>query len=100
MSDFSTIHIFGTTNAQIIGKDLNKQVPQASLTTLADVVADVKSKKPADVEDKDHHVIHLFGFGKVNYLAGKKGGAYSFDLADLDQVKVSALVAELLAYEA
>jgi hypothetical protein len=100
MSDFSTIHIFGTANAQIIGAGLNKQVPQSSLTTLVDVVADVKSKRPSDVEGKDHHVIHIFGFGKVNHLAGKKEGNFRFDLADLDQVKLSALVAELLAYQA
>lgn len=98
MSDFSTIHIFGTTNAQIIGKDLNKQVPQASLTTLADVVADVKSKRPSDVEEKDHHVIHIFGFGKVNHLGQKKTGTFRFDLTDLDATKISALVAEMMAY--
>lgn len=100
MSDFSTIHIFGTGFAQIIGQGFNKQVPQASLTTLADVVADVKSKKPADVEEKDHHVIHIFAHGKVSHLGQKKVGTYGFDLADLDSVKLEALVAELLAYNA
>lgn len=100
MSDFQIIHIFGTTFAQIIGKDFNKQVPQASLTTLADVVADVKSKKPAGVEEKDHFVIHIFGHGKVTHLGQKKVGTYSFDLADLDSAKLSALVAEMMAYTA
>ena len=98
MSDFSTIHIFGTTIAQIIGAGLNKQVPQASLTTLADVVADVKSKRPADKPEVDHHVIHIFAHGKVAYQVKKDG--YRFDLADLDATKLEALVAEMIAYTA
>lgn len=100
MSDFQTIHIFRTTLAQIIGKGFNKQVPQASLTTLADVVADVKSKKPADVEEKDHHVIHIFAHGKASHLGQKKVGTYTLDLADLDSAKLSALVAEMMAHTA
>ena len=32
---WGTIHIFGFGTTQLIGKDLNKQVPSTALTTLA-----------------------------------------------------------------
>ena len=104
MTAFSTIHLFGFGTAQIIGKDVNKQVPAAELTKLADFVDHVKTFKPTDVTLTDYHVIHIFNDMDVRYL-GKKGDgspmetkvSFSIKWADVDQAKLTALVDEIAA---
>lgn len=100
---FSTIHVFGFGETQIIGKDKNAKVQSSDLTKLAAFVNHVKSFRPADVADKDYHVIHIFNDRDVRYL-GKgdgNGGAlkdknsFSVKIADLDATIFNNFVSEV-----
>lgn len=107
MTAFSTVHLFGFGTAQIIGKDVNKQVPFTALTKLTAFVDHVKTFKPADVTLTDFHVIHIFENMDVRYLGKKADGqpmeaktSFSVKWADVDAVKLGALVDEIAAYVA
>lgn len=100
MTEFNTIHVFGFGTAQIISKDVNKQVPASGLTSLAAFVDHVKTFVPKDVVLTDYHVIHIFNNMDVRYLgkATKNNGektTFSVKLADVDAALLAALVDEI-----
>lgn len=69
MKQFSTIHIFGYGETQIIGETNNGKVPSLSLTTLVPFVDHVKTFLPeSGVTLTDYHVIHIFEGSDVRYL--------------------------------
>ena len=90
----ATIHIFAYGEAQIISKDLNYKTDKSKFTKLQAVVDNIKSKKPADVQDKDYHAINIFDAHKVAYLGKEKEGTFSVNFADIDSAKLDALKAE------
>jgi hypothetical protein len=90
----NTIHIFAYGEAQIIGKELNYKTNVSKFTKLQAVIDDVKSKKPADVQDKDYHAINIFNNSKVVYLAKEKEGTFSVAFTDIDSAKLNALIQE------
>ena len=94
MSTFSTIHIFGYGEAQIIGKDLNFKAKVSDFTKLQAVIDDVKSKKPEGKASKDHHAINIFDNSKVDYISVDKEASFSAKAADLNKTKITALVTE------
>lgn len=89
-----TIHIFAYGEAQIISKDLNFKTAVGNFTKLQDVIDDVKSKKPADVQSKDYHAINIFEDMRVSYLGKEKDGTFNCNFSDLNKAKYDALVAE------
>ena len=98
------MHVFGFGTAQIIGKDLNKQVPVSGLTTLAAFVAHIKTFKPADVTLEDYHVIHIFNNLDARYLGNSVPNqpdgtktSWTVNWAQLDLAIVGALVDEIAA---
>lgn len=100
LANFSTIHIFGYGEAQIISKDLNFKAKVGDFTKLQAVIDDVKSKKPAEVEAKDYHAINIFKDIRVDYASKEKTGGYSCKVEDLNVTKINALVTEFAALKA
>lgn len=100
MSDFSTIHVFGYGETQVIGKDVNKKVDSTSVTSLTNFINHVKLFKPADVTLTDHHVIHVFHGDSVRYLGkgtDNKDEKTSFIVkwSEVDSTLVDAIVNEV-----
>lgn len=97
---WSTIHIFGFGTTQLIGKDLNKQVPSLALTTLNAVIENIYSLKPTDVvASTDFHAINLFNDMNASWLPKtKEDKGFRVEFKDLDITLIDVLVAELEAY--
>ena len=94
IKEFSTIHIFAYGEAQIIGKDLNFKASVNSFTKLADVIADINTKKPADKTAGDYHAINIFHSSDCRYMGKSKENSFSCKLSDLNEVKLNALIDE------
>ena len=76
---WGTIHIFGFGTTQLIGKDLNKQVPSTELTTL--------------------NAINLFNDMNASWLPKtKEDKGFRVDFKDLDITLIDALIVEINAY--
>jgi len=94
-TEFNTIHIFGYGETQLIKKDVNFKCPTADLTTVAPVVANVYSKKPADSDaSADYHAVNIFHNMFADYQP-KTGKGFRVKWADLDANTIEALVVEL-----
>jgi hypothetical protein len=100
IKEFSTIHIFAYGEAQIIGKDLNFKASVNSFTKLADVIADIKTKKPADITAGDYHAINIFHSIDCRYMGKSKENSFSCKLSDLNEVKLNALIDEFATLKA
>jgi hypothetical protein len=96
----NTIHVFAYGEAQIIGKDLNFKADVSKFTKLQAVIDDVKSKRPADVEEKDYHAINIFNKMKVSYNSKERKGNFSFKFEDLDSAKLNDLINEFATLKA
>lgn len=102
MKQFSTIHIFGHGQVQIIGKENNGTVNSSELTTLQPLVDHVKTFLPATgVTLTDYHVIHIFKKMDVRYLGKqsedkKANTSFSVKIDLLDQVIFDTFVNELI----
>lgn len=97
MSKFSTIHVFGYGETQMIGSGVNQKVKSADLTTLPAFVDYVKSKKPADLEESNYHVIHVFDGTRVDFGSAERKKSFSIKWEDLDVTTLDALVTEIEA---
>ena len=97
---WGTIHIFGFGTTQLIGKDLNKQVPSTELTTLNAVIQNVYSLTPTDiVTSTDFHAINLFNDMNASWLPKtKEDKGFRVDFKDLDITLIDALIVEINAY--
>jgi hypothetical protein len=100
ITEFSTIHIFAYGEAQIIGKDLNFKASVGSFTKLQAVITDIKSKKPADKTDGDYHAINIFYSADCRYMGKAKENSFSCKLAELNETKLNALIAEFATLKA
>ena len=100
MANWSTLHIFGYGETQLIGKDFNKKVPSTVLTTLTDVVNNVYSFKPEGNETtEEYHAINIFNTMFSDWqpkISDAKG--WRTEYAELDATAIDALVAEIEAY--
>jgi hypothetical protein len=100
MATWSTLHIFGYGETQLIGTDSNKKVPSTALTTLAAVVANVYSFKPeGNTAPEEYHAINIFNHMFADWQPkgqGEKG--WRTEYAELDTEAIDALVAEVEAY--
>jgi hypothetical protein len=102
MGQFSTIHIFGYGETQIIGGTNNGKVPSLSLTTLVPFVDHVKTFLPeSGVTLTDYHVIHIFDGMDVRYLGQgvedrTEETSFSVGFDQIDQTLLTALVDEIV----
>jgi hypothetical protein len=97
---WSTLHIFGYGETQLIGTDSNKKVPSSVLTTLQSVVDNVYSFKPADnPATEEYHAINIFNDMFADWQtkdSSVKG--WRTEYSELDSTLIDALVAEIVAY--
>jgi len=100
ITEFSTIHIFAYGEAQIISKDNNFKASVTEFTKLNPVIADVKAQKPVDVATGDYHAINIFYSSNCYYMGNQQEFSFSFDVADLNETKLNALIAEFASLEA
>ena len=103
MKQFSTIHIFGYGETQIIGETNNGKIPSSSLTTLVSFVDHVKTFLPeSGVTLTDYHVIHIFEGSDVRYLGvgtedRKEETSFSVKYDQIDITLLDALVNEVIS---
>lgn len=96
-TEFSTLHIFGYGESQVIGKDFNLKAPNSELTGLQAVVDNVYSKKPADsTATTDYHAINIFHNMFADYQP-KQGEGFRVPYAELDDALIQALADEIIA---
>lgn len=97
MAEFSTLHIFGYGESQVIGKDYNVKAPNSELTGLQAVVDNVYSKKPADsTATTDYHAINIFHDMFADYQP-KQGEGFRVPYEELDNALIQALADEIIA---
>jgi hypothetical protein len=100
MINFSTVHIFGFGDAQLIGSETNGTVKSATLATLPAFVEHDKTFKPENVTVANYHVIHVFNNMEVRYLGTCKFNKeeinhFSVKLDQLDATLFSEFLTEL-----
>ena len=103
MGQFSTIHVFGYGETQIIGGTNNGKVMSSSLTTLIPFVDHVKSFLPVTgVTLTDYHVIHIFNGSDVRYLGvgtedRKEDTSFSVKYDQINTVILDTFVNEVIS---
>lgn len=103
MKQFSTIHIFGYGETQIIGENNNGKIPSLSLTTLVPFVDHIKTFLPeSGVTLTDYHVIHIFEGSDVRYLGvgtedRKENTSFSVKYDQINLTLLDTLVNEVIS---
>lgn len=99
-TSWSTLHIFGYGETQLIGTDFNKKVPSSVLTTLQAVVDNVYSFKPEDnPANEQYHAINIFYDMFADWQTQDSSAkGWRTEYSELDATLIDALVAEILAY--
>jgi hypothetical protein len=97
---WSTLHIFGYGEIQLIGGDFNKKVPSSALTTLQAVVDNVYSFKPVDnPATEQYHAINIFNDMFADWQTSQQGvQGWRTQYAELDVTLIDALIVEINAY--
>ena len=103
MKQFSTIHIFGYGETQIIGNDNNGKVQSSELTNLVVLVDHIKTFLPENgVTLTDYHVIHIFEGSDVRYLGvgtedRKEDTSFSVKYDQINLTLLDTLVNEVIS---
>ena len=103
MKQFSTIHIFGYGETQIIGETNNGKILSSSLTTLVPFVDHIKTFLPeSGVTLTDYHVIHIFEGSDVRYLGvgtedRKEETSFSVKYDQINLTLLDTLVNEVIS---
>lgn len=97
--EYSTIHIFGYGETQLISSDSNKKVATLTLTKVQAVIDNVYSKKPADNNaGTDYHAINIFDNMFADYIPKTQGEkSFRVEYKDLDATLINELVEEIKA---
>jgi hypothetical protein len=103
MKSWSTIHIFGYGESQIIGvgdddKGFSNKVATSTLTKVEPFMDDLFTHKPADNTSvkTEYHCVHIFQGNEVRFISkteGVEGFTVKIDL--LNQTTLQELVDEL-----
>ena len=103
MKQFSTIHIFGYGETQIIGNDNNGKVQSSELTNLVVLIDHIKTFLPATgVTLTNYHVIHIFEGSDVRYLGvgtedRKEETSFSVKYDQINVTLLDAFVNEVIS---
>ena len=98
MATWSTLHIFGYGETQLIGEDFNKKVLTSELTKVQAVVDNLYSFKPeGSTATEDYHSINVFKDLFGAYVL-KDLNDWRVKYAELDATAIEELVAEIEAY--
>ena len=99
MANWSTLHIFGFGDVQVISKDGGATKKAATLTKLQAVIDNVWSTKPTDnTSTKEYHAINIFEgmFADWQTKVPKEKG-FRTEYSKLDNSLIQQLVDEVLA---
>ena len=99
MSKFSTLHIFGFGDVQVIAKDGGKTKKAEDLVNLQAVIDNVWSGKPTDNNSsKEYHAINIFDGMFADWQAKIKGEkGFRTEFKKLNKALIEALVEEVLS---
>jgi hypothetical protein len=102
MATWSTLHIFGYGETQLIGTDLNKKIPTSALTKAQAVIDNVYSFKPEEnTATEEYHAINIFNDMFADWQTKQQGvEGWRVQYAELNQTAIEELVAEIEAYVA
>ena len=94
---WDTIHIFGYGETQLNGSGLSKKFTTTDLSKVQDVIDNILSLKPTDLQLTDFHCINIFKDAKMVFMS-KETTEFNFtiDYAELDPLKIEALTQEIL----
>jgi len=98
MTNWSTLHIFGFGDVQVITKDGGATKKASTLTKLESVIDNVWSTKPTDnTSTKDYHAINIFEgmFADWQPKVSKEKG-FRTEYYKLDDSLIQKLVDEVL----
>ena len=97
MATWSTIHIFGYGETQLIGENVNFKTATSNLLAAQSVVDDVYSHKPADSDaSASYHAVNIFN-GMFSDFQPNSGTGFRVQYAELNQILIDALVEEIVA---
>jgi hypothetical protein len=92
---FSTLHIFGYGETQLIKEDYNKKLPTTELVTATPFIDDVYSKKPQDSNaSQAYHAINVFYDMRVAFMP-KEGEGFDLQWNQVNIALLDALVVEV-----
>jgi len=99
-STWSTLHIFGYGETQLIGADFNKKFSSSVLTSVQAVVDNVYSFKPVDnPANEEYHAINIFNDMFADWQTKDSSTqGWRTEYSELDATLIDALVAEIVAY--
>ena len=98
MASFSTVHIFGYGETQLIKENYNQKAPTVDLSAVPPVVANVYSKKPVDnTATSDYHAVNIFNNMFADFQP-KTGEGFRVKWEDLDKGLIDALLAQFETY--
>lgn len=99
MANWSTLHIFGFGDVQVIAKEGGKTKKASDLTKLKAVVDMVWAQKPTDnTSTKEYHAINIFKGLFADWqskIKGEKGFRTEYDKLVVETIE--ALIDEVLA---
>jgi hypothetical protein len=99
-TQWSTLHIFGYGETQLIGNDFNKKLNTSVLTTAQAVIDNVYSFKPeGNIATEEYHAINIFNNMFADWQTSQQGvEGWRVQYPELDASLIDALVAEIIAY--
>jgi thioesterase domain-containing protein len=98
-TNWSTLHIFGYGETQLIGSNPDKKVLSANLTTLQAVIDNVYSFKPIENEaTEDYHAINIFCDSFADWQTKQPNiKGWRVEISELNQALIDALIAEIIS---
>jgi hypothetical protein len=97
MATWSTLHIFGYGETQLIGDKVNFKTATSNLAAAQPVVDDVYSHKPVDSDaSSSYHAVNIFN-GMFADFQPNSGTGFRVQYSELNQVLIDALVEEIVA---
>jgi hypothetical protein len=98
-TEWSTLHIFGYGETQLIGTDSNKKVPSSVLSSLQAVVDNVYSFKPeGNTANEEYHAINIFNDMFADWQTQDSStSGWRTEYSLLDATLIDALIAEIIA---
>lgn len=99
MSNWSTLHIFGFGDVQVVAKDGGKTKKADTLTKLQAVIDNVWDNKPEDYKGvKEYHAINIFDGMFADWQSkAKDDKGYRTEYSKLNIAAIEELVAEVLS---
>jgi hypothetical protein len=97
MATWSTLHIFGYGETQLIGDKVNFKTATSNLLAAQPVVDDVYSHKPEGSDaSASYHAVNIFN-GMFADFQPNSGTGFRVQYSELNQILIDALVEEIVA---